>query len=437
MCFNSHDPVSASSDRVRWRQATALGVAMVGLGWAGNADASNTGKPRVPPSFLGPGCIETVDRSVDPIWHFDVGIPFEDTALTEDEPPDGRTFQFFALCRQPGPLEELPLWVDGADASAAVEFDPTIELPGVGEPLDESMAWAGCVQTITPAAQRVPITCVDTMGGASWDTTGVPAGAHAIWGYTYEPAQNLWTPRDGMVRVIDGDDASAGPAVSFSWPLTEVTAGLDAGIRVAGCVAGMAGTSLTLEWATAGALDAAGDAAWQPFAELSDPGSTFDVALVPPPEAEFEAVFFRAVVRDPRDRSFTAFTRERVVFLSGCDEPSGGARSLPDDCGVGSGSPVVPEGARGAGGCDPPGDSGAVDETGDPSTTGTGPTGGSDDATGQTGAADGEGGGCGCRAQPLDARWASLLLLLGMLRVRRRRLGYSVSCSRSQPWTAS
>lgn len=397
----------------------AAGAAV--LSWAGPAGASNTGKPRVPPSFLGPGCIETVDRSVDPSWVFDVGIPFEDTGLTEDEPPDGRTFQFFALCRQPGPLEALPRWVDADDATVAVEYDPTLELPGPGEALDESAAWAGCVQAITPAAERIPITCEATLGGGQWDTTGVPAGAYAIWGYTYEPAQNLWTPRDGVVRVVDGDDASAGPAVSFSWPLTEVTAGLEAGVRVAGCAAGMPGTTVELSWASASALADQGDAAWASFATLVDPGDPFEATLVPPAEAEYEAVFFRAVATDPQGRSFTAHTRERVVFLAGCDEPVGGARSLPDACGVGSGPPAGPEGPRGGDGCDPgdSGDSGALDDTGGAGTGTTGPG-----ATETGPAADGSGGeqgGCGCQGAPARPSALVLLVLLGLAGDRRAR----------------
>ena len=95
----------------------------------GLAHASNTAKPRVPPSFLGSTCVEVIDRAVDPVWRFDVGIPFEDTSLGADEPPDGRTFQFFALCRQPGPLELLPPWISAADAASASMFDPTIEPP--------------------------------------------------------------------------------------------------------------------------------------------------------------------------------------------------------------------------------------------------------------------------------------------------------------------
>ena len=122
----------------------------LGLGGAGTAAASNTGKPRVPPSFLGPGCIETIDRAVDPSWSFDQGIPFEDTALTEDEPPDGRTFQFFALCRQPGPLELLPPWVSADDAVAAAMLDPTIELPAPGELLDELVGAARDTRATLP-----------------------------------------------------------------------------------------------------------------------------------------------------------------------------------------------------------------------------------------------------------------------------------------------
>jgi hypothetical protein len=385
------------------RAASLLAVGLVAymLASPGLARASNTGKPRVPPSFLGAACIEVVDRTLDPVWHFDVGIPFEDTGLTADEPPDGRTFQFFALCRQPGPLEVLPPWISATDAQAAAAVDPTILLPAPGEPLDESAAWAECVEPITSAAERMPITCEATAGGATWDTTGVPAGAHAVWGYTYEPAQNLWTPRDGVVRVIDGDEASAGPAVSIAWPLTEVTAGLHAGVRVSGCAAGMPGTTVVMSWATAAALADQGDAAWQPFAELPDPGPTFEVALVPPVEAEFAAVFLRAEALDPQGRRFVAHSRERIVFLSGCDAPMGGARSLPDDCDVGSGSPPVPEGPRDGGGCEV-GESGGLDESGgDPSGTGPDPGTSTDadadtDATGDAAAGDGD-DGCGCR----------------------------------------
>lgn len=397
----------------------------------GLAHASNTTQPRVPPSFLGTACIEVVDRTVDPVWRFDVGIPFEDTSLGPDEPPDGRTFQFFALCRQPGPLEVLPPWITAADAEVASMFDPTIEPPAAGEPLDESPSWQGCVQSVTTARGRMPISCEATTDGAAWDTTGVPAGAHAVWGYTYEPVQSLWTPRDGVVRVIDGDDASAGPAVSFAWPLTEVDAGLDAGVRVAGCVSGMPGTTVALSWVAAAALSEQGDAAWQELAELPDPQPTFELAFVPPAAAEFEAVFLRAEAVDPQGRSFVAFTRDPIVFLSGCDEPIGGARSLPDACGVGSGSPPIPEGTRNGGGCETDGSGGLDESGGDGSGTGQGASTSASDETGSA-PAEGEAGGCGCRHAPAH----SLAWLLPILLLRRSRAQPS-PCACSQRRTSA
>ena len=388
----------------------------------GLAHASNTAKPRVPPSFLGSTCVEVIDRAVDPVWRFDVGIPFEDTSLGPDEPPDGRTFQFFALCRQPGPLELLPPWISAADAASASMFDPTIEPPAPDEPLDEDPAWQGCVQAITTAAERMPISCEATTGGAAWDASLVPAGAYAVWGYTYEPVQSLWTPRDGVVRVLDGDDASAGPAVSFSWPLTQVDAGLDAGIVAAGCVSAMPGTTLELAWATASALADQGEAAWQPWVTLEDPQPTFEAELVPPREVEYEAVFLRAEAIDPQGRRFTAHTRERIVFLAGCDPPTGGERVLPDDCEVGSGSPQVPPGPHDAEGCADASAGSLDDSGGDPTHAAGASTGATaSDETG-TAAADGDDRGCGCRHAPgRSPAWLLALCVPWRLPSRARR----------------
>src|SRR5688572_4785025 len=106
---------------------------------AGDVQAANTAKPRVRPSFLGVQCLQTIERGA--ALRFDLGIPYEDDALTPDEPTDSRTFQFFALCRDPGPLEDLPPWIDGDDVTRAQEVNAAIEDAGPEEVLLGSTAW--------------------------------------------------------------------------------------------------------------------------------------------------------------------------------------------------------------------------------------------------------------------------------------------------------
>lgn len=339
---------SFSSGRGRWGLVAAFVVLAPRPGLA-----SNTGRARVPPSFVGAGCVETVDRSREPEWSFDVGIPFESGTPSVDEPADSRTFQFFALCRAPRPLESLPAWVSRADVEAAASVDPSLEMPPSSEILEHSESWSECVQPITPREGRMPISCEGTTAGEVWDTRGVAPGSYVVWGHTYEPAQNLWTPRDGVVRIIDGDDESAGPAVSISWPVTEVLAGLDEGITVAGCMAGMAGTTLSLSWATASELERHEDDAWHVFAEGTDLDE-FEQAFIPSVALEYEAVFVRAQARDPRGRTFVAYTREPIVFLAGCAQPEGGHRTFTDLCGVGPEPAPEASTDRGGRGCAEP-----------------------------------------------------------------------------------
>ena len=371
------------------------------------ARAANTSQPRVPPSFLGGSCLTTVDRAVDPVVHFEIGIPLEDTTLTEDEPDDSRTFQFFGLCRAPEPLEVLPSWIDDEDVARAKAKNSAIEPPDPQDVLATSDARApGCVQTINDDAQRLQITCEGTRDGVDWDARGAPPGAYVVWGYTFEPDVNLWTPRPGVVRVIDGTDDSAGPAVAFSFPITKVDATLGKGLTVAGCGGGAEGTTVELAWAAAAQLAELGDAAWEPFADVPLTDETFAVSFYPPPSARYAALFFRARATDPQGRSFTAFTLEEVVVREGCEGPEGGEAVTLDVCGAGT--PPADAGDRSAGACeggDPPDDEGdsssgaPADETGD--------------APAQAGP-----GAAGCRAAPRPGHPAVLLLLLALVRRR-------------------
>ena len=60
--------------------------------------ASNGAGQRTPPIYPLAACIAEVERSTDPLFHLDIGLPREDFMVTDDEPSDSRRFQFFLVC---------------------------------------------------------------------------------------------------------------------------------------------------------------------------------------------------------------------------------------------------------------------------------------------------------------------------------------------------
>jgi hypothetical protein len=408
---------------LKWGAVSAL--ACVGWLWGSGAQAANTAKPRVSPSFLGGSCVQTIERGS--ALHFDLGIPYEDAALTPDEPADSRTFQFFALCRDPGPLEELPLWIDGDDVVRAQEVNATIEDPAPNEVLQTAAAWdvpghdganGSCVVAMTGEAERMPITCAATTEGFDWDGAAAPVGSYVVYGYTFEPDQNLWTARGGVVRVVEpGAPEDAGPAVAFSFPLSDVDASFEGGVVVKGCIAAAEGTTLSVDWATAPTLDAEGDAAWQALPEPSVEAGVFEVAFVPEPQAEYKAVFFRARAEDPAGRVFVAYTHHPAIVVPGCAEPHGGHFPTIDSCGVGvPGDWSAPP--TSAVDCEGTGD----DTTADASATDGATTADSDDdgtAAVGTGESDGADEGCGCQSGAVPRLLGLLCVLLAVGSIRR------------------
>jgi MYXO-CTERM domain-containing protein len=405
------------------------------MGAAVTAWAGNGARPRVPPSFLDGECIATIDRSQGTPLSLAIGIPFEDVELTADEPPDGRTFQFFAMCREQAPLRSLPTWLDVDDIERARQFDPGIEPPSDdAEILALAPAWAtpghdgvsgSCVREITTKAERMPISCEATASGVDWDAAAAPAGTYVVWGYTFEPPQSLWTRRPGLVRVHDGDPDALGPAVSLIYPSSDVDVTLEAGVRIEGCALGPEGTTVELAWATAPVLDAGTGDPWTPFADRDAGEGAFEVDFMPPDALLHQAVFFRAVARDPDGRTWTSYTDRPVVVLDGCDVPQGGRTPLVDACGVGK-PPRKPDGASAAA-CeaeppqpsdDPPDDpdggssEGEMDE---------GPPPGADDDD-----AGADTSSSGCRAAPSETggggpvALAGFALVLAATGVRRR-----------------
>jgi hypothetical protein len=385
---------------VRLDLIASCGAAAMVLAAAADAHAANGTKPRVAPVFVDGQCLVTVDRSVDPVLELPIAIPFEDDVLTADEPPDSRTFQFFAMCRDHPGSETLPSWVRTEDAELAMQLGLIDALPGPEDVLDAASAWSdpGCVHAITGADERIPINCASTTDGLAWDTRDVAPGTYVIRGYTYEPPTNLWTPRDGLVHVTDGDDADPEPAVALMSPYGAARVPADAGLELTGCAVGPGQLEVTIAWAAIGDLQQGGEVAWTEIETVLVEDGSFATIVYPPAQALYEALFFRAQVRTADGRVAHGYTHREAVFVLGCDAPQ--PTAYPDACGVASEPPP-----SNAGSCDPP----------DPAEP-------ADDASSDGGADPSASGGAGCRAgAPLGGRRGAWGLGALLWVVSRRR----------------
>lgn len=371
------------------------------------AAAANGNQPRTPPIYPPHACLAIVDREVDPIWRMSVAIPYEDTTITADELPDSRTFQFFALCHDDVRHVLLPNWVARSDAQRALDAGIVPELPDPEQVLREATHWRGghdgaaesCVQAIVPDDARVPISCAATADPIAWDTTGVPAGNYVVRGYTFAPVANLWTPRLGVVQVVDGMDELR-PVAALTSPVYDARAFQQAGYRVTGCMGGPPGTTVELAWASTAAPDLDDDGAWTVFATLDAADGVIDERLVPPVEAVYLGLLVRAVARDEAGHSWIAHALGFITVYPDdgmSDDPK--LPAGPDHCGVGGDS-----------------SGGTASSQADTSSTGDVTSGGSD-----AGSAADDHSGCGCHVDaPVDRRALVLGAIVALARPRRR-----------------
>ncbi|HRI08800.1 MAG TPA: MYXO-CTERM sorting domain-containing protein [Nannocystaceae bacterium] len=370
------------------------------------ARAGNGIHPRTPVVFPDPPCMTVHDRSIDPVLSFAYTIPYEDTDKTMDEVPDSRRHQFIAFCRDHHPQDPLLNWISEADVAAAAATDPPLVDPMTVPPaeiFETSAAWKDCWTRIIPDDQRREITFAEAMKPVLWDTTGLPVGPYVIEGYTWEPPYNMWTPRPGVVKIIDGDPDAAPPALAVT-NLDEIIWS-DESVAINGCYDAVDGSTLTAYWS----LTDFDKLAWKVFAEdVPVDGDAFMVDFAPPPEAVGESVMIRIDITDPMDRTSTAYMTYLITVLDGV------SGSTSDTCG-----PFDP-------GCT----TGGTASTGDTSTgtagsssttdaTGTSAASASASGTSTAGADDGGNeGNCACRA---DASPSSGLALVGLVVALRRR----------------
>lgn len=378
---------------------------LAALGPGSAVRAGNGPEPRTPVDWTGTPCMRIVDRSVDPVLHIDYGIPMQDDQLTDDELEDSRTHQFFALCRARTPQEFMPRWITWDDVDRARAIDIAPDNIYASDVLESAEAWAGCWHRINADDDRRPITHEAAAAGVDWDTTGVPAGAYVLDGYTWEPPSNLWTPCPSVVKVVDDPDPAASPpAASITTPEAFLEVG--EGVAIEGCVSAEPGSVLHASWALP-----TSEVVWEPIVEEAPvQGEGFSFDFVPPQDLVGAGLMIRVTVQDPSGRSYATHMTDRV-YVVGDDDPG------PCD----DGSVFVP--GPGCGGSSSGGEEASTGEDAEP---GSGSSTGTDDVANAS-SADGAGdpGGCGC-SSGADAG-AAWMLLLGLLGVRRRR------CVRAQP----
>ena len=387
--------------------------------WAGNGL-----HPRTRVVWTDTACMEIVDRTVDSVYMLEYDIPFEDTEVTADEVEDSRTHQFFAFCRQHSPQHYLPSWITQADVDAAIAKDLINE--GVVEDqdiLELSTSWAGCWDRVNEDADRRPIIYEMADEPVPWETADLPVGTYYLEGYTYEPAFNMWTPRQGgVIKVIDGGDpADIGPSAAVTTLGQNKCVGEM--VPIEGCVDALPGSTMTAYYGittSEGAGDPNWEPDWVPFVEdLEVEGDTFSLDWVAPQEVGGESVMIRLDVTDPMDRTYTAYQFELNVILPagspGCSAGTGGCEGtfiMDPECG-GTGDGSTSDG----------GDTSSTGTSGEAGTSTGMATTGTDTAPGSGDDGGGGGGGCACTSgeRSRDASGWLVLGLLGVLGLGRRR----------------
>ena len=435
------------------RAAVAIGslllVGTAGMLGANSAWAGNGLHPRTPVLFPPTECLTIVDRSVDPILHIEYEIPYEDPGddmmVWEDEVDQSRTHQFFALCRDHSRQEYLPEWTVWADVNEADGNGLLTELPTDDGVFETSAEWSGCWYRVNEDADRRPISFAAAAEGVDWDTSAVPAGTYALRGYTFEPAFNFFWRRPGVVKVVDDPaDENAPPALAImnGTDMGQMGMGEEGGITVyrnellplEGCVASMPGSALTGYYA----LTEGGElGVWTPFssdvplADVSD-GASWTLDFEPPPETHGTSIAIRVDVTDPMQRTYSghAFWLVSVINADApveCDEMDSTGFIGPQ-CETSSGGETGTSTGDSAG-SDTDTSAGTSAGTSATGVDGTDATGGPDEET------DGDGGGCGCRAESGDSSELALLGLFGVLvfTSSRRRASFRTPRAASCP----
>jgi hypothetical protein len=390
------------------------------------AHAGNGTHPRTPVLWEpAPACMTIVDRNDSPIVEFVYTIPYEDLVPADsvDEVETSRRHQFLAFCRGHSVQEPLSMWLSQADLDVAADNDPPLIDPATvpaDKIFDTNPDWQGCFHRITADADRRLITFAAAAEPVVWDTTDLPVGPYVIDGYTWEPPFNIYSLRNGVVKVIDDPDpAATPPAAAVSNKQGEEIVWQTEMLRIYGCASAMDGSTLTGYWARTDNPVDEQPLEWNAFAaDTPVVGDEWELMFAPPLETAGELIALKVTITDPMDRTFDAHMDMLVSVLPGSPPSS---ESDSDSCG-GMGFIAEPGcGSEATGDAASSGD----DDTGTGSASaGSGSDGPTEAGESDTGAGSGQEPGAkeGCAGCTLDGSGgASFGWLAALWCVRRRR----------------
>ena len=240
------------------RRRLALALLAIAA-WVPPAWASNGNLPRTPVVHQNETCITIVDPATTPVLHLPYTIPFNDTCLGPDELPDNRTHQFVAWCRSWPAWEQIPHWLAWSDVDRATERGILPQMPPATDVVEGQAALEGCMARIDDDEERRAIHCETAVDGVDWNVSATPPGAWIVHGYTFDPPQNLWVPRRGVVKIEGPGDP---PAAALS--PHAILLGSGAPLALEACTDAPAGSTLRAFWALASGSE------WHQFAEIAD-----------------------------------------------------------------------------------------------------------------------------------------------------------------------
>lgn len=324
--------------------------------------------PTPTPGFLEERCATFVDRSAAQDLEFSVVIASEDREGLEGELGDDHTFQFFAFCEQPNPRDTLPPWIDVDDVARAT-LAGLVPAPPSDDEVLSSAPWVAilghdgevgaCVIPVTTKDDRLPISCEATATPTTWSVADVPAGPYWVYGYTYDPPVNVWTPRVGVVVVHDGDPAAVAPWVALTAPTFPATMSPSAAYEIRGCAGGSGAARVVVELARTNEPNLDDPSVWTAVGEAPVQGAgDFVVSLdgeLLGSDAWNRAYVVRARVLDEQDA--TAATGHALGTLalraSATSTDPSDLRTPPDWCGLGIDDVDPPATSAGCGISDP------------------------------------------------------------------------------------